>query len=154
MQHNDSMALPAVVRPAVCEAGDPGVSQVRPGAEPLHHIAAIDRHLRIVEADNLVRDLRLIQARPDTRYAQLFGSALGALQTMADRYGDRGPLERMEREYAALFPELQPAHESREMWIPEAGRMVRCLCACGFRAFVEGYPSEDLLERHMAEAQR
>lgn len=46
------------------------------------------------------------------------------------------------------------SHQPREMWIAEAGRMVRCLCACGFRAFVEGYPSEDLLERHMAEAAR
>lgn len=36
MQHSDSMALPAVVRPAVCEAGDPGVLHPvgAPGAEP------------------------------------------------------------------------------------------------------------------------
>lgn len=99
-------ALPADLPPPCAIAGDPRREPVaRRGAEPCGHVAAIDRHLRIVEADNLVRDLRLIQARPDTRYAQLFGAALGALEHMAWKHNDRGALERVERMYDVLFPE-------------------------------------------------
>lgn len=42
-----------------------------------------------------------------------------------------------------------PDHFPRELWNNEAGRMVRCLCSCGFRAFIGGFPNEDLLDAHL-----